>query len=153
VVFGAESMTATPTEAYNDLMALIMAKWTTLIGAAEFEDKPRATGEEPIPPIDPQRAWIRVRLRHTSGKQVTLANDIGSRRFRRYGLLMVQVMSPTGTGLVSPHSHAILINDALEGMATPHDVLIRNVRINEVGSDGQWFQTNVFADIEYDAVK
>jgi len=146
-------MTATPTEAYDDLLDLILAKWTNVIGAAEFEDKPRDTPEEPIPPTDPQRAWIRVRLRHTAGRQVTLANDIGARRFRRWALLMVQVMSPTGTGLVSPHSHAILIVDALEGMATPHDVMIRNVRMNEVGSDGQWFQTNVFADVEYDAVK
>lgn len=146
-------MTATPAEAYDDLLTLIRSKWTNLIGAAEFEDKPRPSAAEPIPPTDAQRPWIRVRLRHTGGRQVTLANDVGSRRFRRFGLLMVQIMSPSGSGLVSPHSHAILIVDALEGMATPHDVLIRNVRISEVGSDGQWYQTNVFADIEYDAVK
>ena len=49
---------------------------------------------------------------------------------------------------------ATIVKDAFEGVATsPGRVLFRNVRYNEVGQDGQWFQQNVLADFEYDEVR
>lgn len=144
-------MTATKAEAYDDLCALIVAKWG-VTGPIDFEDQPKDPNGPPIPPVD-NTPWLRVSLRLSDGKQVTLSNEIGNRRFRRFGIFMVQVFSPMGTSLSAAQTNTTIVVDALEGMATPHDVLIRNVRENEVGSDGHWFQSNVYADVEYDAVK
>lgn len=143
-------MTATAAQAYDDLCALVVTGWG-VTGPIDFEDKPRPD-DDPIPPID-TKPWLRVQLRHSDGKQVTLANEIGRRRFRRFGIFTVQVFSPLGTSLAAGQANATLVVDALEGMATPHDVLIRNVRQGETGSDGHWYCVNVYADIEYDIVK
>lgn len=144
-------MTATFAEAYDDLCQLVVTAWGSR-GPIDFEDQPKDPNGPPIPPID-NTPWIRVTLRHSDGKQVTLSNETGKRRFRRFGIFMVQVFSTLGTSLTSAQADTTIVVDALEGMATPHDVLLRNVRVNEVGSDGHWFQSNVYADIEYDAVK
>ena len=145
-------MTATPTQARDDLYELVTTAWGDN-GPIDYEDKPRSSDEDPIPPTE-VTSWLRVQMRHTTGRQATLSNEIGSRRFRRTGVFTVQVFCPMGTSLRETEELSKLINDALEGMATPHGVLLRNVRMNEVGSsNGHWFQTNVIADFEYDEVK
>lgn len=141
----------TPTEARDDVYGIITTAWGAL-GPIDYEDRPHDEATTAIPPktIIP---WIRITMHHTNGAQVTLSNSVGNRRFRRYGVIMVQVFSPLGSSLRDPENHSKIVNDALEGVATPHDVLIRNVRMDEKGSDGHWFQTNVIADFEYDEVK
>jgi hypothetical protein len=53
----------------------------------------------------------------------------------------------------------MLIETALQkpkkvaGVVRERCVELRNVRLNEVGSDGHWYQINVVADFEYDEVK
>lgn len=141
----------TPSEARDDVYGAIATAWGVL-GPIDYEDRPHDEATTPIPPktVVP---WVRVQMHHTAGGQATLSNSIGNRRFRRYGVITVQVFSPLGSSLRDPENHSKIVNDALEGVATPHDVLIRNVRMEEKGSDGHWFQTNVIADFEYDEVK
>jgi hypothetical protein len=55
--------------------------------------------------------------------------------------------------LRDPSNLGILLNNALEGASTPHDVLLRNVRMEPIGSDGHWFQTQIMADFEYDSLR
>lgn len=145
-------MTATAEEAQDDLYQLITDAWGDN-GPIDFEDKPRSRNEDPIPPKE-SIPWLRVQMRHTTGRQATLANDKGARRFRRTGVFTVQVFCPMGSSLRKPRELSKIVNDALEGVATPHGVLLRNVRMPEIGSQGgHWFQTNVIADFEYDEVK
>lgn len=141
----------TSAEARDDLYKLVTDAWG-VTGPINYEDQPTNESTNPFPPktIVP---WLRLQMHHTTGFQATLANGTGVRRFRRTGVYMIQVFSPLGSSLLDPQNHSKIVNDALEGVATPHDVLIRNVRITEVGSDGHWFQTNVIADFEYDEVK
>lgn len=98
--------------------------------------------------------WVRFVIRHSIFEQATLANDVGSRRFRRFGIVAVQIYTPPGSGMTEPYKFAKVALDAFEGQSTsPDGVLFRNVRVNEEGQEGPWFKTSVFADFEYDEIK
>lgn len=147
-------MSCTPTQARDDLYKLVTDAWG-VTGPLDYEDRPRGPLDPLLPPLTPI-PWARLMMRHTLGNQVTLANGLGNRRFRRYGFFTAQVFCPLGSSLRTPETLGKLVNDALEGVATPHGVLLRNVRMNEIGPDGsngQWYQINVIADFEYDEEK
>jgi len=100
-------------------------------------------------------SWARVTVVHNQGRQATLVGQTGNRRFRRFGLVTVQVFTPIDDGLTKNDILAKLAIDAFEGQTAGGGdrVEFRNVRSNEVGPDGTWFQTNVFAEFEYDEIK
>lgn len=130
---------------------------------AIWEKQPTDPGID-IPPIQwdntedlvnpPESGWVRVLLRHGPSSQVTLTGDTGGRRFRRLGLITIQVFAPVGEGMTDSDRFVKIILDAFEGGNTGADkILFRNVRANEIGRDGPWFQTNVLIEFEYDEVK
>jgi len=97
--------------------------------------------------------WAFIMVRHVTGTQETLG-EIGGRRFRRKGIVTVQVRTPTGLGLSTNDIFSKIALDAFEGIETaPDQVIFRRARLQEVGNDGAWFLTNVMADFEYDEVK
>lgn len=97
--------------------------------------------------------WCRVTVRHFTGGQATLSNGAGNRRFRYTGTVFVQVYTEHADGMVLADDLADVARRAFEGEVTsPGRVIFRSVRLNEVGHDGQWFQTNVLADFEYDII-
>jgi hypothetical protein len=97
--------------------------------------------------------WARILIQHVLANQASLANRSGQRKYRRSGLVTVQVFTPLGTGLSIADKVYKIVIDAFEGQATPGNVWFRNVRLNEVGPSGSWFQANVIADFEYDEIK
>jgi hypothetical protein len=139
-----------PMEAYGDVYQLLVDAWENA-GPIEFWDKP-VNPNDPIPPKD-GRPWMRIKMKQTGGFQATLANEVGQRRFRKTGFVLIQLFTPLGTSLRDPSNLGILLNNALEGASTPHDVLLRNVRMEPIGSDGHWFQTQIMADFEYDSLR
>jgi len=99
-------------------------------------------------------AWVRISMRHLGGRQATLRGATGERRYRYTGIVTVQVFTPFSEGMVLNDALATIAKNAFEGVTTdPGRVILRNVRINEIGPDGQWFNTNVLADFEYDEVR
>ena len=100
-------------------------------------------------------SWARVTVVHNQGRQATVGGETGNRRFRRFGVVTVQVFTPIDDGLTKNDELAKLANDAFEGQTAGGGdrVEFRNVRSNEIGPDGAWFQTNVIAEFEYDEVK
>lgn len=111
-----------------------------------YEDvyKPRSKDEKP---------WAAVTLKHASGFQSTLSGVTGSKTFKRLGLLTTQIFVPTGKGLQEAYDLAKVISDAFEGTSTPGGVWFTNVRLNEVGRDGEFFQLNVIIEFSYDEIK
>ena len=97
--------------------------------------------------------WARATLQHFTGGQASLAGDVGQVKFQRDGTLTVQIFTPAGEGLSTADALVMIVMRAFEGRATPSGVWFRSVRINEVGINGSWFQTNVLADFTYDEVK
>lgn len=109
--------------------------------------------ENEIP--DGRDSWVRVSVRHAAGAQATLGG-VGGRRFRKTGDVTVYVFTPVGGGLTRNDALAKVAVDAFEGESTGGAggaIVFRNVRSQEIGRDGAWFQTNVIADFEYDGIK
>jgi hypothetical protein len=136
------------TEARDDIIGLFTTAWnaqTPPIPLLIYQDK-----ESDLPDNAP---FARLSIEHTIFNQQTLAN-VGNRRFRRFGIITVQIFSLAGEGLANADVFAKVALDAFEGKATGADSIeFRNVRINEIGIDGPWFQTNVLAEFEYDEIK
>jgi hypothetical protein len=99
-------------------------------------------------------SWARVTVQHQEGFQATLGGTDGTSRYRRLGVVTVQIFTDYGEGNVDGDTLATVAKNAFEGAVTsPGGVIFRNVRTPEIGQSGQWFQTNVLADFEYDEVR
>ena len=85
--------------------------------------------------------------------EINISNNNGIRRYKRTGILIVQLFTGIGTGMSLSDKYSKIIVDSLDGKSTTSGVWLRNVRVNEVGRDGSWFQTNIFADFEYEEEK
>lgn len=139
-------MTATYQQAKDEILGQFKTAWDATGHEARYEN----TAGDPPTTVAP---WARVSLRHFGGEQASLAGDSGTRRWERTGIVTVQIFVPTGEGLSEAYDLAKIVADAYEGQATASQVWFRNVRVNEVGPDGSWFQVNVIAEFIYDEVK
>jgi len=104
---------------------------------------PRDTTEDP---------FVEFMIRHAGGQQDTLGG-IGHRSFIRVGTAVARVFTPTGKGLSSAYDLAKSIVDAYEGVHSPNGVWFRNVRIQEMGTDGNFFELQVLIEFEYNETK
>jgi len=144
-------MTATITEARDEMFAVFRTAW--------LGDPASASVPVMWPDVAAQKpptsgAWARVTVQHNTGRQATLSNGVGQRRFRRTGVVTVQVFAPTGDGQEFSDQLATIAKNAFEGVTTsPGRVMFRDVRLREVGQDGNFYQVNVLADFEYDEVR
>lgn len=143
-------MTLTRKEAINEIAALFKTAWDTTGFGARTKYDNVGTKSVPPPGVEP---WARLTIRHAQSRQATLSNSGGKRRFRRTGSLVVQVFEAPGKGLVGDSDLAKIVQDAYEGITSAGGVIFRGVSINEVGPDGDFFQTNVVATFEYDEIK
>lgn len=100
-----------------------------------------------------QKAFARASIRHTSGRQKTLAG-VGNRRFRNFGVVNIQVITPflDGTGAGHCQKLAEVCKDAYEGKRT-QNVWFRGCRFQEIGRDGPWYQINLLIEFEWDEIK
>ncbi len=96
-------------------------------------------------------SYLRVTVKHNLAGQSTMGGECV--RWNRKGLVFVQVFTKTGNGLVLSDKLTKICVDAFEGQTTPSGVWFRNVRSNEVGANGSWYQVNVIAEFEYDELK
>lgn len=112
---------------------------------------PAPSGEEPN---DNPIPWARITVQHLPGQhQATLSGDTGKRRWRRTGIVTVQVFAPYGTGLSIGDKLGMVALRAFEGQSTSSGIWFRDVSFQEVGQDSMWFQSNVSATFEYDEVR
>jgi hypothetical protein len=132
--------------ARREILARFKAAWDTTTFQAFYDDvkKQRSKDEDP---------WAVITYRHAGGRQTTLSGAVGTRTFTRTGTLTVQIFTPSGKGLQEAYELAKVVSDAFEGTSTPGGAWFRNVRLNEVGRDGEFFQLNVIVEFLYDEVK
>jgi len=142
-------MSATITQARDEILAKFHATWDVTGASADVPVLYSDVAQD----VPDRGSWARITVRHNQGYQATLSGTIGSRRFRREGIVTVQIFTPFADGGVDNDALATIAQQAFEGEVTsPGRVIFRRVRINEVGQSGQWFQTNVLADFEYDHI-
>lgn len=96
--------------------------------------------------------FIRVFVDLTNEVQKSLG-EVGNRRFRVYGMVMVQVFTKYGTGQVTADLISGVVKGAFRGVNTGADAItFRNARVVDVGHTGPYLQTNVFAEFDYDEI-
>lgn len=139
-------MTLTFAQARDEILTLFKTAWDATGHEAFYEDvkKQRDNTQDP---------WAWVILRHATGGQTALNGNAGERMFSRLGFVQVSVYTAIGGGLQDSYDLAKVVADAYEGASTSGGVWFRNVRINEIGRDGEFFIVNVIVDFEYDEVK
>lgn len=144
-------MTATITQARDEMLGTLRTAWQASTISAELPLLYPDTADD-TPPTS--GAWGRVNVQHGSRGQATLSNESGRRRYRATGFITVQLFTPRGRGLTLTDQLIGVVLDAFDGVTTsPGHVTFARGRVREVGPDGQWFQTNVLVDFEYDEVK
>lgn len=141
-------MTATYVQARDDIFGAVKTAWDPTGFTMLYPDVANYLG---IPTTE--SPWARAAIVHGGGLQSSLSGDTGKRRWTRLGTLTVQLFTPRGEGLSRGYQLAKILGDGLEGRATPRQVWFRNVRLTEVGPDGNFHQLNLLADFQYDEVK
>jgi len=140
------------TDARQEIIDAFLAKWTP---TGFFAQYPNVKGDPPTgigTPEDPV-SWARLTINHVGSEQATLA-EVGCRTFTRFGVLEVQIFTPSGDGSRQSDILAQIVADAFEGKTTPNRVFFRNVSPPiEIGNSGLWYQVNISADFEYDGFK
>lgn len=150
-------MTATAAQAIDEMMGVLNTAWLadadTLDLALLWEDvaiKPPVTAD-----ANAQAApWGKGFIRHAAGGMASLTSETGKRRYRRTGTIVIQIFSPAGEGRTRNRVIAPVARDAYEAaQSTTLGIEYRNARIEDLGEDGTWYQSNVLVDFEYDEVK
>jgi hypothetical protein len=101
---------------------------------------------------DREGPFVRITVQHADGSQRTLG-ETGNRQFEHEGIAFVQVFAPiraSGSMDVAQRLAEVAVA-AFEGKRTA-SVWFRNVRINEIGRSGPFFQINVAADFQWSQV-
>ena len=145
-------MSLTRYQAIDEMAAIFKTAWEVTASQNGDRIKWENVGTKSIPP-DLNLPWARFVLRHATAFQATLSNAVGARRFRRLGILTVQLFQPIGKGLSGDVDLAKIVLDAYEGQTTTGGIIFREVVIQEVGPDGDFYQVNIVVSFEYDEVK
>ncbi len=137
--------------AITEILGLFRTAW---LGASQSDDRVKYdnVGKSSVPPSG-NTAWARVVLRHTTSEQASLSGASGTQRYERRGVLVIQIFVPPGKGLAEATDLPTIVQTAYEGITTTNGAWFRDVVVNEVGPDGDFYQTNVVALFEYDEFK
>ena len=138
-------MTLTYAQANDEILALLKAVWDPTGHKLFYEDVRDQREEDQSP-------WAMVVVRHAAGQQDSLGGR-GRRSFLRLGVAIITNHAPSGSGLSNAYALAKVVADAYEGVSSPNGVWFRNVRVNELGRFGTFFQTTVLVDFEYTETK
>ncbi len=95
--------------------------------------------------------WVRLNVIHITSTQASLGG-VGDRRFRRRGVVVVQVFTKDGDATYNNDTYADKARGIFEGKKLS-GVTFQNVGVETIGSDGfGWYQQNVRAEFWYDAI-
>lgn len=135
----------TPLEARDIIFNVFKTVWDATGFIAVYDDVPST-------PPNTDTSWARVTMQHFSGRQASLAGELGARRWENRGLVTAQIFAPIGDGKTQVYTLSELVRNGYRD-AKNLSVWFRDPRINEVGNDGAWEQINVLVNFEYDDVR
>jgi len=129
----------------------------------EFATAWAANAPAPIPviawqdivfdPPDTAASWCRLSVMHNESDIVTLGG-VGNRIWRTDGRVFVQIFTRSGKGREDSDALVEVAINAFRGksIGTTPCVRFRDIKPQEVGPDGAWYQQNVSVHFEYDEV-
>jgi hypothetical protein len=129
-------------EARDAMLAVFKAAWGNR--AALYSDVP---GTPPTTEV----VWARVTVLHATGGQGSLTGGLGTVQWDNKGVLWIQVFAPKGDGGKAGYEAAQLLVNAYRDARG--SVWYRNIRMNEMGTDGAFERFDVKADFEYTDVR
>lgn len=115
----------------------------------DLKTHPRETGT----------AWARAVIRHNGSYKVSLVGVTGAARYRRTGLVWVQIFVPATSGMAytTVQRLAIVCQKAYEGKRSgptlPGDVLFTNATILDRPLDGSWVRADCKISFYWDETK
>jgi hypothetical protein len=132
-------------QAIDDINTMMMVAWTTTGYTVHWDDvrDQRDISNSP---------WAVFIVRHATGNQDNLGGT-GNRNFVRTGTAIASIFTPTGNGLSESYTLAKVVSDAYEGKSSDNGVWFKNVRIQEIGRESQFYHLNVLIDFEYSETK
>ena len=156
--------------AEDAILSTINTAWQANAGAFNggtppvllFESTERSL--KPPHPRDTTKPWARAVIRHGESKKVTLNNDVGTGRYRRFGIVWVQVFVPfaDGSAWTIAQQLAEVARAAFEGkaVAPPGAATADGVRgvvytaatVQDKGEDGVFVRYDMKANFYWDAI-
>lgn len=97
---------------------------------------------------EPTTTWARVTLRHLDSVQHTLGLA-GSRQFRREASVWVQLFAPLDAGMASIDALVADVRSIFEGVNVDDIDPAGASRVQEIGSDGKWYEVVVVSPVTY----
>lgn len=98
-------------------------------------------------------SWVRVAIRHLTAMQETLGSA-GNRKFAHPGTLLIQVFTPTNSGMASSDTLCQKAREIFEGVSlSGTTVRFQSSTVREAGNDGKWNQMVVETLFEYDETR
>lgn len=144
--------------AVDEMSALFKNAWnagTTMI--AGYVPEVRWLGNEIAVKPPSGKYWARFSTQNLTEEQATLSNCVeapGSKHYTSSGLVFIQLFAPKSVNgsFTVLRLLAILARSAFRGKTTPGKVWFRNVRINEISPENEFYRINVVAEYEFDEV-
>jgi len=134
----------TYSEAYDAMLALFKSAWDPTGHRVFWDNKEKGRETD-------TSTYAVVQVNYGGANQASLGGT-GNRTFKRNGVVLIMIYAQAGEGLSEGHAAAKVAADAFEGQASG-GIWFRNVRINEIGREGSFYQINVLAEFEYDEIK
>lgn len=132
----------TPTEARNEIMKRYLTEYTGQFPIA-FDNKKF---------VKPDGVkWVRLTVNFNSGLQDSLGQT-GNRKFTKWGLIFVQVFTPSNKGTNENDDLCNGSLNLLDGVRID-DLWLYNGRIKTIGSDGEFYQQNVLVEFEFENIR
>lgn len=95
--------------------------------------------------------WARFTIKNFDGYQASMGSP-GSNRFRRKGLITIQIFQKEGTAGLDALAKADIAVNIFLGVENS-GIRYYDVQMNEIGNDGAgWYQINVLAYFQYDRI-
>lgn len=99
----------------------------------------------------PDATWVRFGMTNNIGRQASTGSP-GSNRFRRMGIVTIQVFAKANQGGVDARLKADRAVDIFMGLCP--GFTFWNANAKEIGPDGHgWYQWNVTAEYKYDIIR
>ncbi len=140
-------MASTYEEARDDLSIFATSAWATAVTAI-MPTPPLFYDNLNQNPPDDGSVWGRLSIQHLDGTRASLGSS--SARFRRAGMLFMQVFVPIGDGTLTSDQIADSLVEAFEDAGAIGNIWFRNIGQREVGPDGTFHQVNVEVAFTFD---
>jgi len=107
---------------------------------------PVTYGDSETPDHPDDQSWVRLTVLSGDQNQVSMGQ---LRRFRRPGVVVVQIFVPAGSGDGEARELADSVASVFQGR-TINGVIFRGTGLNRVGVDGAWVQYNATTPYQAD---